>query len=34
MADPIDPETIDLHIIVEEKIPLKEVIFKVNSAVK
>ena len=24
MADPIDPDMIDLHIIVEEKIPLKE----------
>ena len=33
MADPIDPDMIDLSIIVEEKIPVKEIIFEGNSAV-
>jgi outer membrane protein insertion porin family len=32
-ADPIDDEMIDLYVIVEEKIPVKEIIFDGNSAV-
>lgn len=33
MAEPIDPDMIDLYIMVEEKIPLKEIIFEGNSAI-
>lgn len=33
MADPIDPDMIDLYIIIQEKIPLKEIIFQGNSAI-
>lgn len=33
MADPIEPDMIDLYIIVEEKTPLKEIIFQGNSAI-
>ncbi len=33
MIDPLDDNTIDLHIIVEEKIPLHEIIFEGNSVV-
>ncbi len=33
MADPIDENTIDLHIIVEEKIPVGEIVFEGNSAI-
>jgi len=33
MAEPIDPDMVNLHVIIEEKIPLKAVIFDGNSAV-
>ena len=33
MADPIDTDSIDLYIFIEEKIPLKEIIYEGNSAV-
>ncbi len=33
MADPIDDESVDLYIIVEEKIPVKEIIFEGNSCI-
>jgi outer membrane protein insertion porin family len=33
MADPLDDDLVDLHIIIQEKIPVKEIIFEGNSAV-
>ena len=33
MAEPLDADSINLHIIIEEKIPIKEVIFEDNSVI-